>query len=155
MTETTPSTPELPSWLAQMQARSRLAEELHPANKAALFDALAQAGITEVTVHFDGYGDSGQIEEIEARTGEKTATLPSDMIEIAMPNADGSGIHKTNDSIHDAIETLVFHFLSETHCGWENNDGAYGDFVFDVSTRTISLDYNERFTDTTNSVHEF
>ena len=31
-----------------------------------------------------------------------------------------------------------------THDGWENSDGAYGDFTFDVAERTITLDYNER-----------
>jgi hypothetical protein len=34
----------------------------------------------------------------------------------------------------------------DTHCGWENNDGAYGDFIFDVAKRTITLDFNERYT---------
>src|SRR5271168_4392669 len=35
-------------------------------NKAAVFDALASANITSVTVEFDGEGDSGGIEHISA-----------------------------------------------------------------------------------------
>jgi hypothetical protein len=35
-------------------------------NKGVLFDTLAAASITSVTVSFDGEGDSGQIEEIMA-----------------------------------------------------------------------------------------
>ena len=35
-----------------------------------MFDALAAAGITLIVVTFDGYGDSGQIENIEAKAGD-------------------------------------------------------------------------------------
>ena len=51
---------------------------------------------------------------------------------------------RTAMTVHDAIERLVFDFLGVTHDGWENSDGAYGDFTFDVAERTITLDYNER-----------
>ena len=37
--------------------------------------------------------------------------------------------------------------LEQTHGGWENNDGAYGEFTFDVAERTIKLDFNERISD--------
>jgi hypothetical protein len=47
-------------------------------------------------------------------------------------------------SVRDAIERLAYDFLEETHDGWENSHGAYGDFIFDVAERTITLDYNER-----------
>lgn len=41
----------------------------------------------------------------------------------------------TNVSLHDAIETICYDYLSQTHGGWENNDGAYGIFRFDVQQR--------------------
>ncbi len=40
--------------------------ELRVGNKAALFGALQAAGLTQVVVSFDGYGDSGQVENIAA-----------------------------------------------------------------------------------------
>ena len=64
-------------------------------------------------------------------------------------------IDRQSLSIHDAIEALVYSFLGQTHDGWENSDGAYGDFTFDVADRTITLDYNERYTETKNYQHEF
>ena len=130
--------------LVQDDARTALAAEALPANKAALFDALAEAGITTVIVTFDGYGDEGQIESIEARAGEATATLPDIAVEIATPAWDGSELHRRTLPLTDAIEQLAYAFLGETHGGWENNEGAYGEFVFDVAERTIHLDYNER-----------
>ncbi len=41
-------------------------------------------------------------------------------------------------SVRDAIERLAYDFLEETHDGWENSDGAYGDFIFDVAERHYS-----------------
>jgi hypothetical protein len=42
-----------------------------------------------------------------------------------------------------------------THDGWENSDGAYGDFTFDIAERTITLDYNERYMQSEYSQHLF
>jgi hypothetical protein len=55
----------------------------------------------------------------------------------------------------EAIEQLAYDFLRETHDGWENNAGAYGDFYFDVAERTITLNYNERFEDSEYTQHVF
>ena len=58
-------------------------------------------------------------------------------------------------SVRDAIERLAYDFLEETHDGWENSHGAYGDFIFDVAERTITLDYNERYMQSEYSQHVF
>jgi hypothetical protein len=47
------------------------------ANKAAVFEALAAAGITFVTAEFDGEGDSGGISEVSAGIGDMPAELPA------------------------------------------------------------------------------
>ena len=131
------------------------AEELRPANKTALFDALAAAGITQVIVAFDGAGDSGQIEQIDARSGEDTVPLPPDEIMICSAAWGDPGFVARTMTVEQAIEQLAYDFLSDTHGGWENDDGAYGEFTFDVATRSISLDYNERFTSSEYYGHEF
>lgn len=55
----------------------------------------------------------------------------------------------------EAIERLAYDFLEETHGGWENNEGAYGDFLFDVTERTITLNYNERIETSEYTQHVF
>ena len=70
--------------------------------------------------------------------------LPSGQVEIASAVWGQAEPERTTMTVHDAIERLVYDFLGKTHDGWENNDGAYGDFTFDVAERTITLDYNER-----------
>lgn len=158
MTDTTP-TPEITfdfaAWEAQERERARLAAEVRPGNKTAIFDALARANISIVTVGFDGCGDSGQIESIDAFAGDAPAELPSDQIELAEPASEDSEIKQSPFTLRDAVEKLAYDFLEETHGGWENNEGAYGEFTFDVASRTITLAYNERHMESEYSEHVF
>jgi hypothetical protein len=71
------------------------------------------------------------------------------------PSGANAQPQRTVMSVHDAIERLAYDFLEETHDGWENSDGAYGDFIFDVAERTITLDYNERHMESDYSQHVF
>ena len=132
-----------------------LCKSLRPANKAALFDALHAADITFVRVQFDGSGDSGQIENMEATAGEKIVELPDGSIEIAQANWGEDHVERSTLPIHDAVEALVYNFLGETYAGWDTDDGAFGTFTFDVALRTITLEYNERISDSEYSEHVF
>lgn len=143
------------AWQAQEREHARLAAEALPLNKTALFDALAAAGITRVVVRFDGYGDSGQIEEVSVEANVAAAVLPDATITIAQPSGDRTRLDHVSLPVADVIEALAYGFLADTHDGWENNDGAFGDFIFDVAERSITLDYNERFTDAENFQHSF
>ena len=58
-------------------------------------------------------------------------------------------------SIRDAIEHFAYDCLAQTHGGWENNEGAFGTFVFDVADQSITLDYNQRFEDVESFEHAF
>jgi hypothetical protein len=82
--ETTPVPAlDIAAWERQERQHVSRADDLLPANKTALFDALAAANITVVVVTFDAYGDSGHIENIEAKAGDEIVTLPPGAIEIA------------------------------------------------------------------------
>ena len=146
MTEAQPAYDPAVAWAqieAQHAARARLAEAALSANKASLFNALAVA-ITSVVVTFDGEGDSGQIESVEARRGAELADLPAVDVEIATPVWDGSGLDRRKLPLKEAIEEFAHALLEDTHDGWEINEGAWGEFTFDVVERVIRLDFNER-----------
>jgi hypothetical protein len=159
MTERLSIAPTLPApvsdWEIKRAEHERRDAGLRAVNKTAVFDALAAAGITIVVVAFDGYGDSGQIENVEAKAGEDLVALPSGEVEIVLAVWDQADPERTAMTVHDAIELLVFDCLGMTHDGWENSDGAYGDFTFDVAERTITLDYNERYMQSEYSLHVF
>jgi hypothetical protein len=132
-----------------------LSATLHQVNKDALFDALHSAGITSILVHFDGCGDSGQIEDIDVVVGDQPADFPPQSIALLRVDWGESEATQSQCSVRDAVETLAYDFLQETHAGWENNEGAYGDFTFDVAQRTITLDYNERIETSEYTQHIF
>lgn len=154
MTESTPE-PDLTALDREYREFACRAAQLLQVNKTILFDVLAAAEIETIAVIFDGYGDSGQIERIDVEPGEGTNLLPSGQIEIARTAFGSPEIQRQTLTVREAIETLVYDFLRQTHDGWEINDGAYGEFTFDVAERTIKLDYNERYTSSENFTHEF
>jgi len=157
MTGVTPSvatSADFTAYLARHADHMHRLDECRPGNIAALFDALAASGITTVAVTFDGYGDSGQIESIDASDAQGEITLPAGEIAVASPG-DGEATEHTAMPLHDAIEGLAYDLLRDTHAGWENNDGAFGEFAFDVAARTISLDHNKRYTAFESYSHEW
>ena len=147
--------PDFAAWEQSEREHNSRADALLPANKAALFDALAAAAITIVIVTFDGYGDSGQIEHLEVKAGDEIVIPPHGTIEFARPVWGSAEVERQTLSSHDVIEALAYSFLSETHGGWENSDGAYGNFTFDVAEKSITLDYKERHMESDYSQHVF
>jgi uncharacterized protein DUF6878 len=129
------------------------ADNTRARNKADVFAALAEAGIYKVSVEFDGSGDSGQIEDILAwNAADETIPLPYDpKLQLASPLPGNPPVEMT---LQEAIEILAYDYLEDTHCGWENNDGAFGTFVFSVPDRSIALEHNERYTEVNTTSHE-
>lgn len=141
---------------AQMAAMAALEAEALPHNKATLFGALAAAGIAMVVVCFDGSGDSGQIESLDAFNADGASIeLPDVKIDIRKATLGKSVLSVALRLVREVIETMTYDLLRETHDGWEDNDGAYGEFTFSIAERSISLDYNERFLESSNYQHEF
>ena len=78
-----PTTIDMAQIFAALAERAAGIEALRPGNKDRLFDGLMAAGITHVTVTFDGAGDSGQIESIGAWSFESAVVFPATEIEYA------------------------------------------------------------------------
>lgn len=91
-------------------------EDLRSRNKEMIFAALADAGVHSVTVGYDGCGDSGQIEDIEAwNTARDRIPLPMDRkVQLATGNVNEP---VTAVNLEAAIETLTWDFLEEMHGG--------------------------------------
>lgn len=89
------------------------------------------------------------------KADDTVVDMPAGEIEIATAVWDQTEPDRSKVSIGDVIEQLAYDFLGQTHCGWQDNDGAYGDFTFDVAEQTITLDYNERYTASEYTQHVF
>jgi hypothetical protein len=150
------TSPDLARLLAEQGDHEASKIALRPANKEVLFDGLLHAGVAYVVVSFDGSGDSGQIEDVDARNlNDETVPMPPAQIVLAGIDCQSKEVVERRLSLEQAIEEMVYDFLSDTHGGWENNDGAYGEFCFDARARTIHLDHNERFTSSELYTHDF
>lgn len=150
-----PTTAAFYDYVAREAERDRLRAELLPANKTAIFDALAAVCIITVVVVFDGAGDSGQIESVDALNETGVVPLPNVTVEIASPSYGDKNVDHRTLPLAEAIEMIAYDLLGATHGGWENNDGAYGEFTFDTASRVISLDFNGRYIAVDSSSHDF
>jgi len=90
-----------------------------------------------------------------AWAGETAVDFPATEIPYAALTWDDPEVEMRQLSLEDVVEQLTYDFLSDTHGGWENNDGAYGEFCFDASARCIHLEFNERFTSSELFTHDF
>ena len=116
-------------------------------NKHAVFEALIAARITKVLVEFDGYSDSGQLEGPSFFSGEASVEPPTTNVtlqRLAFGAAEPQAVELT---LLEAIDELCYGYLETRHSGWEINDGAYGEFTFDVARYNVRLVFHRRFTD--------
>lgn len=102
-------------------------------------------GIIEIIVIFDGVGDSGQVEDIDVCCGG-IVVLMLDM-EIMFVQVSWGVIEIVINIMlfFEVVEFLVYDFLFDSYGGWENCDGVFGEFYFDVEVVMILFDYNEWF----------
>ena len=99
---------------------------------------LQAAGIDRVQILYDGCGDSGCIESI-TYTNEQGST-----VDLA------GKLAMTEEQLMD----LFYDLTQARHPGWENNDGAYGEFDWKLSGDALKHTHNDRFTDYDTTEHE-
>jgi hypothetical protein len=99
---------------------------------------LRDAGVEYVHVNYDGCGDSGQIESIDYTDGEGKLIDPVGKITMA----------------EDQLMDLFYDLIQARHPGWENNDGAFGEFEWDLMDDVLKHSHNARFTEYHTTEHE-
>jgi hypothetical protein len=128
-------------------------------HKDILFDILHAAGVEEFAVNFEGSGDDGQIEEIGL--DDKILEMKVEGVSIVEGHVwdieKGVRVEKIIDnlSVKKFVEKICYDVLEGSHCGWENNEGSYGTFDFDVTKRSVTLVFNERVTEINETIHKF
>lgn len=120
-------------------------------NEAQLYAMLIALGITKVAVSFEGYGDSGSIDNIET-----TPTVDLNAHSILIAVRDG-GTHFVNGKwvsppleekevkLETAITTIVYDQLESTGVDWYNNDGGFGTWIWKAPD-TVKFEVNVRET---------
>ena len=143
MTDTQTAIADFANWHAARTARVD-AEMQHL--KQVLVPPLRQAGIATVEIRFDGYGDSGAIEEIDCRDAAGQAVVcPEVFLAIAPYDPEEPG-EVRQETVQVALESLGYLALERHHPGWENNDGASGSLMIDVAEASFRLECSLRYT---------
>lgn len=113
------------------------------AQKNLVFDLCNQS----FEVSFDGYGDSGQIEEIDLP--EEILNKEVKGVKISngytWKNGKMEEILEETNSLQGVIGNICYCMLEKMQSGWEINEGSFGTFKFDFETRKVTLDFNERY----------
>lgn len=81
--------------------------------------------------------------------------IPQVPIELQKTSWGTGKLDSIQSTLRDGIETLCYNYLEQHQGGWENNDGAFGEFVFNVAERRIELEFNGRFSDSTLFTYSF
>jgi len=122
-------------------------------NRTSLLEVLAARGIDHVEIPFDGSCDSGCVEEPDFSPPEMENDAFKAM-QIGFLSGDAAGACTSRDlAIAEALVELTYAALEHHHPGWENNDGASGRLIIDVSEGTISLDCSVRYTASNDYCH--
>jgi len=118
-------------------------------NAQRIINRLEELGCAEeITVTFDGYGDSGAIEDVAI--GDAFADQTLDILRIERSFSEGAWTQRETTvamTLRDAIEHMAYDYISETGVNWYDNDGGFGELVLDMSSRTLALEVNARYTD--------
>jgi len=102
------------------------------ATRAELISQLRELGINEVTAEYEGYGDSGNVEDVNVQPAE--VKLPEALVTV----------------VGDFAWSLAYHH----HPGFENNEGGYGTLTWDLRDDSITLDHADRYVECSHSYDE-
>jgi len=101
-------------------------------------EQLKAAGVARVDIYYDGCGDSGQIENVRYFDAQRNWIKSPPPLAIT----------------EDALRELFYDLLETRHAGWENNDGAFGEFEWDLIADTLNHSHSERYTECETTEHE-
>lgn len=107
---------------AKAEADARMNDE-----RASLLVRLRKAGLSVVEAQYNGYGDSGDVEDIT------------------------SGM---DDDLEKAVSEFVWDFAYSRHPGFEQNEGGQGIFTWDIEADSIVLDHGDNYIETEQTLEE-
>ena len=117
---------------AQMLEAQRRAAEQRVETRAALLTELRGLGVTGLDVQYEGYGDSGNVEEVVVTPDTITLT----------------------EELRRRVEDFGWDFAYALSPGFENNEGGYGELTWVLATDNIDVSHSNRYIATNTTEHE-
>ena len=132
-------------------------DSLLDCNKEILFDLMEKEKIEKFEVTFDGGGDDGQIDAIDLPDDFLGKTVFGARVSTGSTWTNGKPTitWKSDPSVEEIIDNICYEVLEGQHSGWENGEGARGNFVFDLKSRTVEFAFHERVMDYDSRYYKF
>ena len=160
--------PKMTDIMAQIKADQLKKADRVKYHANLLFDTLAQTKVSSIEVYFEGCGDSGQIESVDYTDANGNGIDEAYLDKVIVKGSAKTSYHQWDEkkkklvltearegNIREIIEEICYDKLGASHGGWELNEGSYGTFYFDVATRKVRLEYNERIEEVRSSEESF
>ena len=117
---------------AQILESQRRAAEQRVETRAALLSELRTLGVTNIEVQYEGYGDSGNVEDVVVTPDTITLT----------------------EELRRRAEDFGWDFAYALSPGFENNEGGYGELTWALETDMIDVSHSNRYIETNTTEHE-
>lgn len=124
-------TNETDFYAQMLEAQKRAAEE-RVETRVALLSELRALGVTSIEVQYEGYGDSGNVEDVVVTPD--TITLP--------------------EELRSRVEDFGWDFAYALSPGFENNEGGYGELTWALEVDKIDVSHSNRYIATNTIEHE-
>lgn len=120
------------NFYAQMLGSQRRAAEQRVETRAALLTELRALGMTSIEVQYEGYGDSGNVEDVVVKPDAITLT----------------------EELRRRVEDFGWDFAYALSPGFENNEGGYGELTWSLEADKIDVSHSNRYIETNTTEHE-
>ena len=117
---------------AQMLEAQQRAAEQRVVTRVALLSELRAVGVTKIEVQYEGYGDSGNIEDV---------VVTPDTISLS-------------EELRRRVEDFGWDFAYALSPGFENNEGGYGELTWAIEVDKIDVSHSNRYIETDTTEHE-
>jgi uncharacterized protein DUF6878 len=124
-------TKETDFYAQMLEARKRAVEQ-RVETRAALLVELRALGVTSIEMQYEGYGDSGNVEEVLVSPDTITLT----------------------EEIRRRVEDFGWDFAYALSPGFENNEGGCGELTWALATDKIDVSHSNRYIETNTTEHE-
>lgn len=120
-------------------------------NKEILLDALKHAGAIRAGVAYHGGGDEGTDQGAKASDAHNQAVDLSSTVTLFCERRDHeAGQWKISIAQQDALLDIALsdyamEAVYQHHRGWENNEGGYGEVIFDCEAGTVRIEHFDYF----------
>lgn len=116
----------------QMLESQRRAAEQRVETRAALLTELRALGVRSIKVQYEGYGDSGNVEDVVVSPDTITLT----------------------EELRHRVEDFGWDFAYALSPGFENNKGGYGELTWALEVDKIGVSHSNRYIETDTTEHE-